>query len=169
MAASVDSANLRLKIDFSIGDPISPEPEITQIESVVPGLRPIMILSFPITMVLAEKIATAASRGAANTRWRDFSDILAIVRSNDIDGSTMHESLRVVAEYRKIDLRPLAETLTGFADQAQTQWMLWLRNQALTGRFPHSFEAVLDIVAAFADPVILNRVTGHTWSRTSGW
>lgn len=76
MDASVHSANVRLKIDFSIGDPISPEPTITQIESVIPGSRPITILSFPITMVLAEKIATAASRGTANTRWRDFADIL---------------------------------------------------------------------------------------------
>jgi len=61
MDASVHSTNLRLKIDFSFGDPISPEPTVTQIESVIPGSR-------PITMVLAEKIATVASRGTANTR-----------------------------------------------------------------------------------------------------
>jgi hypothetical protein len=82
MDASVHSANLRLKIDFSIGDPISPEPTPAQIESLMPGSRPITILSFPITMVLAEKVATATSRGTANTRWRDSADILAIVESN---------------------------------------------------------------------------------------
>ncbi|MCH7670125.1 MAG: nucleotidyl transferase AbiEii/AbiGii toxin family protein [Acidobacteria bacterium] len=65
MDASVHSANVRLKIDFSIGDPISPEPTITQIESVIPGSRPITILSFPITMVLAEKIATVPIREKA--------------------------------------------------------------------------------------------------------
>jgi len=91
MDASVHSADLRLKIDFSFGDPISPEPTVTQIESMMPGSDPITILSFLVTMVLAEKITTAASRGTANTRWRDFADILAIVRSNDIDGFTMHE------------------------------------------------------------------------------
>jgi hypothetical protein len=169
MDASVYSANLRLKIDFSIGDPISPEPTITQIESVMPGSRPISILSFPITMVLAEKIATAASRGTANTRWRDFADILAIVRSNDIDGSTMRESLRVVAEHRKIELRPLAEHLAGFADQAQTQWTLWLRRQSLDDHLPDSFEAVVGRVAAFADPVILDKVIDQAWSPTFGW
>ncbi len=169
MDASVHSTNLRLKIDFSIGDPISPEPAITQIESVMPGSRPITILSFPITMVLAEKIATAASRGTANTRWRDFADILAIVRSNDIHGSTMHESLHVVAEHRRIELRPLAQVLTGFADQAQTQWALWLGRQSLEDQFPDSFEAVLGHVAAFADPAILDKVTDQTWSPTSGW
>jgi hypothetical protein len=169
MDASVYSANLRLKIDFSIGDPISPEPTITQIESVVPGSDPITILSFPITMVLAEKIATAASRGIANTRWRDFADILAIVRSNDIDGLTMHESLRVVAEHRKMKLRPLAETLTGFADHAQPQWAVWLRRQSLEEQLPDGFEAVLDRVTAFADPVISNKVTGQIWSPAPGW
>ena len=169
MDASVHSANLRLKIDFSFGDPISPEPTVTQLESMMPGSDPITILSFPITMVLAEKIATAASRGTANTRWRDFADILAIVRSNDIIGSTMHESLRVVAEHRNIKLRPLAETLTGFGDHAQTRWALWLGRQSLEGQLPDGFEAVLDRVATFADPVILNRVTGQVWSPTPGW
>lgn len=169
MDASVHSANLRLKIDFSVGDPISPKPVITQIESVLPGVRSITILSFPITMVLAEKIATAASRGTANTRWRDFADIFAVTRSNDIDGSTMYESLRVVAEHRKIEPRPLAEVLRGFADQAQTQWTLWLDRQSLRDQFPDSFNDVIDRVTAFADPVILNNVAGQAWSPTSGW
>lgn len=169
MDASVYSANLRLRIDFSVGDPISPEPTVTHIESVVPGLPPITILSFPITMVLAEKIATAASRGTANTRWRDFVDILAITQSNDISGSTMHESLRVVAAHRKIKLRPLAELLTGLADQAQTQWALWLRKQSLEARFPDSFETVLGHVAAFADPAMSQKVIDQIWSPASGW
>lgn len=169
MDASVHSSNLRLKIDFSFGDPISPEPTVTQIESMIPGSDPITILSFPITMVLAEKIATAASRGTANTRWRDFADIFSITRSNDIDGSTMHESLHVVAEHRRIKLRPLAEVLTGFADQAQTQWTLWLGRQSLENQFPDNFEAVLDRIASFADPVISDNVAGQAWSPTSGW
>jgi len=169
MDASVHSAHLRLKIDFSFGDPISPEPTVTLIESVVPGSGSITILSFPITMVLAEKIATAASRGTANTRWRDFADILAIVRSNDIDGSTMHESLRVVAEHRRIELPTLAEVLTGFADQAQTQWSLWLGRQLLDARLPDNFETVLDHVTTFADAVISENAVNQLWSPSSGW
>jgi nucleotidyltransferase AbiEii toxin of type IV toxin-antitoxin system len=169
MEASIHSANLRLKIDFSVGDPISPVPTITRIESVLPGSDPITILSFPITMVLAEKIATAASRGIANTRWRDFADILSIAQSNEIDGSTMYESLRVVAEHRKIELRPLAEILTGFSAQAQPQWVLWLGRQSLEDQLPDSFDDVLDRVAAFADPAILNKATGQNWSPVSGW
>ena len=169
MDASVHSANLRLKIDFSIGDPISPEPTKTQIESVMPGSRPITILSFPITMVLAEKIATAASRGTANTRWRDFADILAIAQSNNIDGSTMHESLRVVTEHRKIELRPLSELLTGFADQVQRQWTLWLDRHSLRDQLPAGFDDVIDRVARFADPVMTEQAINQVWSPASGW
>lgn len=169
MDASVSSANLRLKIDFSVGDPISPEPTMTEIESVIPGTQPITILSFPITMVLAEKIATAASRGTANTRWRDFADIFAIVGSNNINGSTMHESLHVVAEHRKIEIRPLAEVLAGFADRAQTQWTVWLDRHSLDDRLPQDFADVLDRVAQFADPVMREQSSGQTWSPISGW
>jgi hypothetical protein len=135
----------------------------------MPGSRPITMLSFPITMVLAEKIATAASRGIANTRWRDFADIFAIVRSNDIDGSTMHESLRVVAEHRKIELRPLAELLTGFAVQAQRQWTLWLGRHSLDDQLPASFDDVLDRVAGFADPVMSEQAIDQDWSPALGW
>jgi len=162
MDASVHSTNLRLKIDFSFGDPISPVQTVTQIESVIPG-------SHPITMVLAEKIATAASRGTASTRWRDFADILAIVRSNDIDGSTMNESLRVVAEHHRIELRPLAETLTGFGDHAQTRWALWLGRQSLENHLPDIFNTVVDHIATFADPVISEKAIDKAWSPTSGW
>ncbi len=169
MEASIHSANLRLKIDFSVGDPISPEPTITQIESVMPGSDPITILGFPITMVLAEKIATTASRGTANTRWRDFADILAIVRSNDIDGSTMHGSLRVVAEYREIELRPLAETLTGFGDHVQARWALWLGRQSLGDQLPGGFDTVVDHIATFADPVISEEAINKSWSPSLGW
>lgn len=169
MDASIHTANLRLKIDFSVGDPISPEPDSVRIHSVIPGGRPIVITSFPITMVLAEKIVTTVSRGVANTRWRDFADIVSIVLSRSIDGTAMYKSLHVVAEHRNIELRPLADVLAGFAQQAQGQWIRWLVRQRLEDQFPDDFGIVLHHVATFADPAMSNHVIGRTWSPTDHW
>lgn len=43
-----------------------------------------MNCGYPRVMVLAEKIVTAIQRGTANTRWRDFVDIVALSDSADL-------------------------------------------------------------------------------------
>jgi hypothetical protein len=75
-------------------------------------------------MVLAEKIVTAVARGSANTRWRDFVDIHALVRRHDIDGKTLRESLERVAKHREVELAPLRVVLADYASLAQRRWDL---------------------------------------------
>jgi hypothetical protein len=77
VAASLATARMKLKLDISVGDPIAPAP--TQVA--VPRLlddAPVRMLGFPLPMVLAEKAVTAVERGQANTRWRDFCDLLLL-------------------------------------------------------------------------------------------
>jgi hypothetical protein len=45
------------------------------------GQQPVHILGYPLPMVIAEKMVTALERGPANTRWRDFGDVLNIIRT----------------------------------------------------------------------------------------
>ncbi|MDX6584428.1 MAG: hypothetical protein QOI10_3612 [Solirubrobacterales bacterium] len=70
-------------------------------------------------MIHAEKIVTAVQRGTANTRWRDFGDILTLSRRHSVDGSDLQRAIREVARGRATVLAPLAEILDGvlrFAD-----------------------------------------------------
>jgi len=99
--AHIHTARLRLKVDVSFGDPIGPGLERIGLERIHPEDGVLVLLSFPLTMMLAEKTVTAIARGSANTRWRDFSDILAITRSNTIEGSEAHASILAdVARHR---------------------------------------------------------------------
>ena len=117
-------------------------------------------------MVLAEKIVTALERGTANTRWRDFVDIVALSQTRTIRMSDMTEAIRTVAAYRVARLRPLADILEGMALIAQGRWMSWRRKQRLEDSTPEQFQELLDQVIRFADPA-LEGTPGLVWTPES--
>ena len=115
-------------------------------------------------MVLAEKIVTALERGEQNTRWRDFTDIVAIARTRAIDGGDLQDAIGFVARYRQVELEPLGPMLTAMAALAQRKWEVWRRKQRLDQSTPARFAELLEACLAFAEPVIANRVTHQRWN-----
>lgn len=76
LTASLATARLALHVDVNVGDPVRPGPQDVAIPRLLGG--EIAMLGYPIVRVLAEKLVTAAQRGMANTRWRDFADIYSL-------------------------------------------------------------------------------------------
>lgn len=162
IAAALATARLKLKLDISIGDPITPRPEDVDLPRLLDGPS-IRMPGLPLPMVLAEKTVTALERGTANTRWRDFADVLLLSRVHDVDGDETARAVAAVSQHRGAELRPLAEVLDGFAEQAQDRWWRWVRKFRLDDRLPEPFAEVLAAVQAFADPVIAGEVSGRRW------
>ena len=160
--ATLVTAQLKLKLDINVGDPITPDPITVDVPRILDD-DPITMLGVPTTMQLAEKIVTAVQRGTTNTRWRDFADVVLIAQRHDIDGDDLARSVQAVAGHRGANLRPLAEVLDGFADQAQGRWRTWVRKWQLDDRVPEHFGEVLERVQAFADPALNDRVGGYGW------
>lgn len=160
--ATLATAKLKLKFDINVGDPITPDPITVDVPRILND-EPITMLGVPVTMQLAEKIVTAVQRGTTNTRWRDFTDVALIAQQHDIDGDDLALSVQAVAGHRGANLRPLAEVLEGFADQAQGRWRTWVRKWQLDDRVPEHFGEVLERVQTFADPVLNDEVGGHRW------
>jgi predicted nucleotidyltransferase component of viral defense system len=79
-----------LKIDFSSGDIITPH-EVAHSFKLLFEDRSIAILTYNLETVLAEKLETLIARGTANTRLRDFYDILALesIQSHNIDAEVL--------------------------------------------------------------------------------
>ena len=124
----LSTAIFQFHVDISVGDPLWPPP----VEVAVPRLlggSPIMVRGYRIELVLAEKIVTALQRGTANTRWRDFVDIANLAR-RDLDDGALVESIRRVAAYRQVPIRPLRGVLAGYPQVAQQRWVA----DALLGR-----------------------------------
>lgn len=70
----------------------------------------------------------------------------------------------MVADHRKVTMRPLADVLAGMADIAQPKWGAWRRKQRLEAATPVRFQDLLDHCLAFVGPALDGRATGLTWS-----
>lgn len=137
------TARLRLQVDVNVGDPVVPGAQLIEIPTLFPGSGPV-VLAYPRAMVIAEKLVTALQRGAASTRWRDFSDLYLMIAAVPGDEEQMASCIAVVSKHRGVPLVPLRDVLEGMPERAQPRWASWLRQQGLEGRVPRSFEQLLD-------------------------
>ena len=166
MTASLATARPSFHVDVSVGDPITPEPQIVQLPRILGGT--IAIRGYPLSMAHAEKIVTAIARGTANTRWRDFADMYTLARRHPVDGTELTTSIREVARHRGTRLTALSSTLDGYGAIGQQRWEAWRRKQRLEDRLPGQFGDVLAAIVAFADPAITGTPDGRSWDPAIG-
>lgn len=166
MTASLATARPSFHVDVSVGDPITPEPQIVQLPRILGGT--IAVRGYPLSMVHAEKIVTAIARGTASTRWRDFADMYTLTRRHPVDGTELSKSIREVAQHRGTRLTSLSNTLDGYGAIGQQRWEAWRRKQRLEDRLPGQFGDVIAAVVAFADPVITGTSDGQSWDPAAG-
>ncbi|GAA1224190.1 nucleotidyl transferase AbiEii/AbiGii toxin family protein [Rhodoglobus aureus] len=152
-------------LDISFGDPIWPAPQRVILPRVLDKDQsaPISILGYPIVMIVAEKVVTMIQRGDANTRWRDFADVIAIANRHSIDETELREAMIVVASHRRATLETLIPALEGMPAIAQVKWSLWRTHQEQRDSIPELFSDALIRVAAFIDPVIDGLTLGRNW------
>lgn len=143
-------------LDISFGDPIWPAPQKIDVPRVldIDQSAPISILGYPLVMVLAEKVVTMLQRGSANTRWRDFADVIAIAARHTMAETELLSALTTVATHRRAVLEPLLPALESMPPTAQPKWATWRLNQARNDSIPESFSDGLNQIAAFIDPVV---------------
>lgn len=164
LVAALGKARLTVGIDVNFGDPIWPAPaEIDLPRLVELGRRPVRLLGYPLPMVVAEKVTTALQRGDANTRWRDFADVLRLCGTHEMRADDLRSAFEAVAAFREVPLRPLLPGLDGMPEIAQPKWANWLRRQSRTSDLPERFDDVLSAVAAFVDPVLNASLTAARW------
>lgn len=170
LTAAFGTARLTVGMDVNFGDPIWPAPRIIELARLVPlGLPPVILLGYPLTMVLAEKIVTAIDRGIANTRWRDFADVYALNRLRPVDAIEFRASIETVAEYRKVALTTLLPALAPMGERAQQSWHAWRTRSHREDELPAAFSDVLAAVAGFADPVLSTTAIGRWDPNTMAW
>ena len=161
MTAELHTAKISFHIDLNFADPIVPAPKEIAITRILGGSSQIILLGYPISMVLAEKIVTAIQRGTANTRWRDFGDIYNLSRRHSISSRELLMSLNKVAEHRVVDLSALGGVLSGYPEIGQNKYGNWRRKDD-RHELPESFGDLLESVCTFTDPIILEGSSKET-------
>lgn len=102
--ARLATANVKLKLDVNVGDPVTPGPRLIALPSQRPGYPPVSVMGYPIETVCAEKAATAIALGAANSRVRDFVDLYALTGKYSIEYAEMRAALDATPHYREVTL-----------------------------------------------------------------
>lgn len=153
MPATVDRAKILLRVDVSVGDPVTPEP----IEVDYPSLldSSFMLRGYPIASVLAEKIVTLIERGDTNTRERDVADIVVLARLHRPSDDELIAAITATAAHRQTQLRPVAETVRSLGELRQRSWEVFVERAGLGGRVPARYRDALDEVAALVDPLLV--------------
>lgn len=170
MTAAIARARLKLQLDVSFGDPITPGPQVIDYpQQLSPGS--FRLLGYPLSTVIAEKLTTAISLGDLNTRDRDYADIYRLLTLNDLDGQELTTALTATATHRDTPLKALSTAITDLAEHRQTSYAAWRRRQGLAAAsHPEHFTEVVQLVIAFADPLITGAATTQTWnSSTRTW
>jgi predicted nucleotidyltransferase component of viral defense system len=166
--ASIDRARQPLRIDVSVGDPVIPEPVIVSYPALLGGAFP--LLAYPIEAVLAEKLVTILARGDTTTRDRDFADILLLAGQRDIDAPSLSDAIAATAAFRRVDLRPISETLTTLGSDRNRDWQRLITRAGLAARLPADYGEAIRQVAAFGDPILTGTSTSARWEhRQSRW
>jgi hypothetical protein len=156
--ARVATAQIKFSVDLNVGDQVVPAPIRTAVPTLL-GDERIEVLAYPKAMVVAEKLVTALQRGRASTRWRDFADLFLLVPS-DLAEAEVVAALSAVATHRGVALQPLAEVLTGLAQEAQPRWETWRERQGADERVPKDFAAVLNALDERTRPWIAAATNG---------
>lgn len=156
-------------LDVSFGDPIWPAPQLIALPRVLDKDQsaPIAILGYPLVMIVAEKVVTMIQRGDANTRWRDFADVIAIANRHPMKESELWEAINVVSSHRGATLETLIPALDGMPPFAQAKWALWRSHQEHEASIPELFAAALAQTAALIDPVIGGESQNRSWDPTT--
>jgi hypothetical protein len=97
--AKVATAVVRVQVDVGFGDAITPGPELVEFPGLldfrVPTLR-----AYPRATAVAEKVGALVKLGLANSRMKDFFDIVVMARMFTFDGGELARAIRSTFERR---------------------------------------------------------------------
>ncbi|MEV4752580.1 nucleotidyl transferase AbiEii/AbiGii toxin family protein [Streptosporangium sp. NPDC049248] len=163
MASNIARARLKLQLDVSFGDPITPAPRLIDYPQQLAG-GSFQLYGYPLATVIAEKVVTAVSLGALNTRDRDYADIYRLISLNNLNGDELTAAVRATAEHRGVILEPLSSRISDLPVRRQSSYSAWIRRQGRTDAgHPPDFVELTDLVTTFADPLVVGKAAGRTW------
>ena len=168
-------AEIRMKVDLSHGDAITPDAAFATMPSVLGTLAPVELLVYPWATVVAEKLHAIERHGAANSRMKDYYDIVLISRSVELDGQDLAMAVSATFAAWGDVVRPAPVGLgDGFAADRKSSWAGFVGKgrRDLKLDLPDFGEVVAE-ARAFAAPILEAAAGGEvfesTWIPGAGW
>ena len=164
MNATLSRARLKLQLDVSLGDPVTPAPAPIEYPQYL-SAETFTLYGYPIATVIAEKLSTAIALGDLNTRDRDYADLHQLITRHRLDGDELTAALNNTADHRGIRLHALSEAISDLASRRQASYNSWRRRQGQAAEnHPEVFADLVGTVITFADPLATGAARGHIWA-----
>lgn len=167
LIAKLGSAKVRVQVDVGFGDAITPDAAWTELPTLLDLPAP-RLRVYPPETVVAEKVEAMCQLGLANTRMKDFYDLVVLSRMFEFDGDLLATAVRATFRRRGTPLpeaEPVALTEAFFDDRnKQRQWGAFQSKAA--GEDLGDLPAVMRAVREFVLPVLSSDgpPTGSRWS-----
>ena len=167
LRGKLGSAVLDLQIDIGFGDAITPRPVSAEFPVLLDAPAP-RLRMYPRETVIAEKFEAMLQLGIANSRMKDFFDIIFLARSFEFDGATLVSAIGATLARRGTPVpqhAPLAFT-PAFADdpQKKVQWAGFL-NRAKMAERSLTLPAVVAEIRTFLDEPLKALRTSSEFAR----
>lgn len=167
--AFLGKTRILVQVDIGFGDAITPAAQELEFPPLLSSKGP-HLKAYPKETVVAEKLQAIFALGRANSRMKDFYDLLVLSRLFDFDGATLASAIRATFDRRAtiVPAAPPDGLSPEFADDEnkQRQWTAFIRREPLLITAPNLGEAV-HAIAEFAMPPILAVATGGAFNL--GW
>jgi predicted nucleotidyltransferase component of viral defense system len=131
--AWVGDAKVRLQIDVGFGDVVTPRSAAVDIPVLLDFPSP-RLHAYPRETVVAEKLDAMVQLGLANSRMKDFYDLMVMSQMLEFDGELLVQGIRATFERRKTPIPrglPTGLTPVFVDDEAKnTQWGAFVRKSS---------------------------------------
>lgn len=152
--AYLGRTRVRFQIDVGFGDRIYPHPEDLEIDNFL-DLPMAKVRAYTPYTSVAEKLQAMIQLGYANTRMKDYYDLMALPAALEFDGDVLVESVRQTFAGRAGENPPSnPEGLSPqFAEAQQKRWKMF-RNKSGLSEAPDGLATVVERVKRFLLPVL---------------
>jgi len=170
--AKLDTMSLNMQVDIGIGDVVYPEPEKSEIPSMLEFPSP-RLLCYSRESLIAEKFEAMLKHRELNSRMKDFHDIWLLSRHFGFKGRELSKAMKLTLEQRGTSL-PV--NIVAFSDEfistKHAQWNAF-RKKLRQDHIPEKFEEIVKQVKDFISPVtsalMSDKSPPSKWSAPGPW
>jgi predicted nucleotidyltransferase component of viral defense system len=135
LRATLGNARCNVQLDVGFGDAVTPEPVEEEYPSLLDDQPSPRLRVYPRESVYAEKVEAIAQLGIANSRMKDYFDLLALTREHAMDPALLARAIAATFERRRTplpDAMPLGLTGEFVRDpEKRRQWAAFLGRNRL--------------------------------------
>ncbi len=152
LRANLDGARCNVQLDVGFGDAVTPAPAEAEYPGLLPDLPAPRLRMYPRETVCAEKLEAIALLGIANSRLKDYFDLLALGREGAMDTADLARAIAATFERRGTPLPegiPLGLSPAFATDpDKRRQWDAFLNRNRLDAP---ALDATIEEIVGFLD------------------